>query len=131
MGCDFVSGHTHTRSTLFVLYIHATNTARGVSLAHTLDFVHEPFIKGFLKTRKPVDDVVVTNARGFYTVMSSLPAYLKYDGTNWLPKSASTADKRSSGRFQREGYLGSWKFKLRSTKRKDLFFEMSLESSTS
>jgi hypothetical protein len=25
----------------------------------------------------------------------------------------------------------SWKFKLRSTKRKDLFFEMSLESSTS
>ena len=39
--------------------------------------------------------------------MSSLPAYLKYDGTNWLPKSASTADKRSSGRFQREGYLGN------------------------
>jgi hypothetical protein len=67
-GCDFVSGHTHTRSALFVLYIHATNTARGVSLAHTLDFVHEPFIKGFLKTRKPVDDVVVTNARRFYTL---------------------------------------------------------------
>ena len=129
MGCDFVSGqYTHTQSsTLFVSYMYNKHGTRCFIGPHAW---FRSLSRDFWK-RGNRWMMLLLRLRGFYTVMSSLPAYLKYDGTNWLPKSASTAGERSSAQISKEGYLGFWKFKLRSTKRKDLFVEMSLESSTS
>ena len=77
MGCDFVSGHTHTELySVCVIYVQQTRHAVFHWPTRLISFI----IKGFLKTRKPVDDVVVATAWVLHcnVVIAGVPKVRRY-----------------------------------------------------